>query len=256
MAISTPDDSSRSLAERTGAHAAIVNVSSREALSASMVQIALTHPDIATLVGAPGNDVMVRVSDGDHHVRRRYSVRSLDDDQATAKLWISTTHSGPGADWARSVSPGDPVDLIGPRGKIALDEMADWHLFVGDLTALGAFYRLAESVEAPGRVIFVVELDSIDDALTPTLVEGIGPTAIFIERRNRPLGDPSALLAALASFEVPTGPGHAYLFGEFATVRTVKSALLDRGFDESAIDVKAFWRAGTSNAEHGEPPKQ
>ncbi len=256
MVLLTPDDSSRSLAERTGAHSDIVTVTSREQISPNLVQVELTHREIEKFAGTAGNDVMVRVNHDGNYVRRRYSVRSVDAASTSMRLWISTAHHGPGAAWASSINAGDRVDLIGPRGKIALDERADWHLFVGDLTALGAFYRLAESVEAPGRVIFVVELDSIDDAVTPVLDEGIGPTAIFIERRSRALGDPSALLSALAAFDVPDGEGHAYLFGEFSTVRTIKTALLDRGFEESSISLKAFWRAGRQNAEHGEPPKE
>jgi len=52
----------------------------------------------------------------------------------------------------------------GAPGKIVLDTDADWHLFMGDITCLGSAYRMAQSVEAPGRVVFVVETDHCDDA--------------------------------------------------------------------------------------------
>jgi NADPH-dependent ferric siderophore reductase len=244
------------LAERAGAHAALVEVVASEKISPSLQQIDLAHPNIAQLAGVAGNDVMVRVQrDDGQYVRRRYSVRSVDERSSTLRLWVSTAHQGAGAQWANSVRAGDVVDLIGPRGKILLDEMADWHLFVGDVTALASFYRLAENVESPGRVIFVVELDTIDDALTPHLDEAVAPTGIFVERQGRAQGDPSALLSALSAFEFPPDEGHAYLFGEFATMRSARVALEDRGLAPGAIDLKAFWRAGTANAEHGEPPK-
>jgi hypothetical protein len=35
----------------------------------------------------------------------------------------------------------------------------------------------------------------------------------------------------------------------------VRTALLDRGLSNDQVSLKAFWRAGVHNAEHGEPPK-
>jgi NADPH-dependent ferric siderophore reductase len=133
--------------------------------------------------------------------------------------------------------------------------MADWHLFVGDTSALGAFYRMAESIEPPGCAVFIVEVESPDDALTPRLDEAIVPTGIFVDRRDRDRSNPEGLLKGLSVFEFPQGEGHAYLFGEFSTLRVARAALMDRGFDANSIDLKNFWRAGAANQEHGEPPK-
>ena len=36
---------------------------------------------------------------------------------------------GPGARWAATTRPGDHIEAIGPRGKVALVEGAAWHLF-------------------------------------------------------------------------------------------------------------------------------
>ena len=38
-------------------------------------------------------------------------------------------------------------------------------------------------------------------------------------------------------------------------MKAVRAALLDRGLDEDAISMKAFWRVGRNNADHGEPEK-
>ena len=188
-------------------------------------------------------------------MRRRYSVRSVDAHGDQLTLWVTTGHSGIGASWVESLKLRDEVELIGPRGKIGLDPVADWHLFVGDASGFGAFYRMAESIEPPGQAIFVVELETMDDAVTPRLDADISPTAIFVERAGRAPGDPSGLLSALALLELPVGDGHAYLFGELATVRVVREALCDRGLDGGQIEMKAFWRAGVGNLDHGEPPK-
>jgi len=116
---------------------------------------------------------------------------------------------------------------VGPRGKITLDPLADWHLFLGDTSGLAAFYRMAESIETPGRAIFVVEVDDIDDALTAPFDEGLGVTGIFVERNGRAYDDPAGLLGGLAAFEMPAHEGHAYsLASSTSCARSVSRSLI------------------------------
>ena len=62
-------------------------------------------------------------------------------------------------------------------------------------------------------------------------------------------------MRGLAAFALPPDEGHAYLFGEFNAMKAVRTALLDRGLSKEQISLKAFWRAGSANADHGEPDK-
>ena len=251
---STPHESSVELAHRLDVSAVVATVVSTAALSPTLQEVVIGHA--ASVAGQPGNDVMVRLVDAKgKFVRRRYSVRAVDPELDQLTLWVTTAHDGPGAQWARTAQPGDEVDLVGPRGKITLDPMADWHLFVGDTSGLGAFYRLAQSIEAPGRAVFVVEINSPEDALTAPFDEGLGVTGIFIDRQGRATNDAAGILSGLAAFELPTGEGHAYLFGEFNVMKAANAALLDRGVTEAQISRKAFWRTGRNNADHGEPDK-
>ncbi len=223
-------------------------------LSPSLVEVVL-RGDAVDLAGVAGNDVMVLVHDGDTAIRRRYTVRALDPEEDTFSLWISLTHDGPASRWARHAHVGDVVDIVGPRGKIFLEESADWHLFIGDVSSLGAFYRLAQSIETPGRAIFIVEIDDPADALTATFDEELGVTAIFVDRNGRGHDDPAGLLSGLAALTLPPDEGHAYLFGEFHVMRSLKSALLDRGLNATQVSLKAFYRIGQSNGPNGEPSK-
>ena len=247
--------SSLEIAERLKVLARSCGVTARTVLSPSLVEVVLSG-DAVALAGVAGNDVMVVLEDAEGtFTRRRFSVRSLDAEADTFSLWISTTHEGPAVRWVRSVQVGDVVDVVGPRGKILLDGAADWHLFLGDVSALGTFYRLAQSIGAPGRCVFVVELDSPEDALTAAFDDAIGVTAIFVDRDGRAHDDPRGLLSALATFAMPPDEGHAYLFGEFHVMRAVKSALLDRGLEPTQISLKAFYRVGQANSANGEPAK-
>jgi len=57
---------------------------------------------------------------------------------------------GPGERWVRSARPGDKIEGIGPRGKITTSAAADWHLFIGDESALPAMFAMTEALP-PGR---------------------------------------------------------------------------------------------------------
>jgi len=247
--------SSVDLADRLGVLARSCAVVNQRRLSPSLIEVILGGEAVA-LAGVAGNDVMVLVDDGEgSRIRRRYSVRDVDADADTFTLWITTTHEGPATHFAQHLSIGDQLDVVGPRGKIPLDELADWHLFVGDVSGLGAFYRMAQSIEVPGRAIFIVELDVPDDALTASFDEGLEVTVIFVDRQGRANDDPTGLLNGLAAFALPPDVGHAYLFGEFHVVRALRSALLDRGLDAEHISLKAFYRVGRANGANGEPDK-
>jgi len=253
--MTSPDPSSVQLADRLGVHARVCTVVSSTQLSPNLREVVLAG-DAALLAGVPGNDVMIQVGTGTGQTgRRRYSIRSVETDLDTFSLWVATDHEGPGADWARSTPVGAVVDVVGPRGKIPLAPLADWHLFLGDVSALGAFYRLAQSIEAPGQAIFIIEVDDMNDAVTAPFDEGLGVTGIFVERRGRDLHDPAGLLTGLASFEFPDHEGHAYLFGEFNVNRALTSALRDRGFSPEQISAKAYYRSGRANAANGEPER-
>jgi NADPH-dependent ferric siderophore reductase len=247
------DPSTTELAARLGVLAHEATVVRVTPISPVLTEVTLGGA--GALAGAPGSDVMVRVGAPRGTVRRRYSVRGVDLAADELTLWVRHDHDGAGAQWARLAAAGDRVELVGPRGKITLDPIADWHLFVGDVSSLGAFYRLADAIEPPGRAIFVLELDHPDDVVTAPFDDGLGVTGIFVDRAERLASDPTGLLSALAAFALPPDLGHAYVFGEFHAVRAVRAALLDRGLAPEQISHKAFWRLGRVNQDHGEPEK-
>lgn len=244
------------LAERLRVLARSCSVVAQRRVAPSLIEVVLGG-DAVPLAGVPGNDVMVLVEDArGEPLRRRYSVRDVDADNDTLTLWISTTHDGPAARFLAALAPGDTLDVVGPRGKIPLDPAADWHLFVGDVSALGAFYRMAGAIETPGRAIFIVEIDDGSDALTARFDDALGVTAIFVDRNGRAHDDPAGLLSGLAAFTLPPDEGHAYLFGEFHVSRAVRLALLDRGLTTEQLSLKAFYRVGRANGANGEPEKE
>ena len=62
-----------------------------------------------------------------------------------------------------NVKPGDKIEGIGPRGKITTADGADWHLFVGDESALPAIFRMAESLPGGTQARVLLEIPGPED---------------------------------------------------------------------------------------------
>jgi NADPH-dependent ferric siderophore reductase len=182
-------------------------------LTPHMQRLRLTAPQLDGFGYRPGQDVMLLVAaEGNRPVRRRYTIRRLDPAARLLTLDIVLHGDGPGERWVRSARSGDRIEGIGPRGKITTSPAADWHLFIGDESALPAIFAMTEALP-PGRpATLVLEIPQESDEQD---LAAVASTRIsWLHRLGAPAGDPSALAAGAAEVELPTGRGHAYLFGE------------------------------------------
>jgi len=222
-------------------------------LSAGMQRLVLTAPELAGLHHQPGQDMMLMVAvDGDRPVRRRYTIRALDHARRLLTLDVVRHADGPGERWVAAVRPGDRVEGIGPRGKIFLAE-ADWHLFIGDDSALPAYLTMAGALPAGARALVILEVPG--PASEQDLVTAADAEVTWLHRGGDPAGDPAALVAAAAAVALPPGRGHAYLAGEATVVLRLRETLAARGLAPEQISPKAYWGRGRANASHGEPAK-
>ena len=221
-------------------------------LRPGMQRLVLTAPELAGLQYQPGQDMMLMVAvDGDRPVRRRYTIRALDRERRLLTIDVVRHSGGPGERWVAAARPGDKIEGIGPRGKIFLAPDADWHLFIGDDSALPAYLAMAGAVPAGARALVILEVpgpDAEQDAPA-------GAEVAWLHRGGRPAGDPAALAEAAATVALPPGRGHAYLAGEATVVLRLREALAARGLAPEQISPKAYWGRGRANASHGEPAK-
>ena len=160
---------------------------------------------------------------------------------------------GPGARWAAAAAPGDTLEAIGPRGQIVVDEAADWHLFVGDETALPGMAAMIESLPPQVPGVMIVELPARADGHDPEVGSDQDVQVTWIERATPNPGDAARLVAAVASVALPSGRGRAYVAGEMRVARAIATALAARGLERDQIATKSYWRRGEANASHGEP---
>ena len=221
-------------------------------LSPGMQRLVLTAPELAGLQYQPGQDMMLMVAvDGDRPVRRRYTIRALDRERRLLTIDVVRHADGPGERWVAAARPGDKIEGIGPRGKIFLNPDADWHLFIGDDSALPAYLAMAGAVPAGARALVILEVpgpDAEQDAPA-------GAEVAWLHRDGRPAGDPAVLVEAAGTVALPPGRGHAYLAGEATVVLRLRETLAARGLAPEQISPKAYWGRGRANASHGEPAK-
>ena len=172
-------------------------------------------------------------------VTRTYTVRALD--PAAGELTIDFVHHGDegvAGPWAAGARPGDLLWLMGPGGAYAPDPDADWHLMVGDESALPAIGTACERVR-PG--VPVLALMEVGDAAERQVLAG----DVDARWLYRDPSSPDQLVDAVRAGAFPAGRVHAFVHGEAGFVRDVRRHLLDdRAIPRDALSVSGYWRRG------------
>ncbi len=173
--------------------------------------------------------------------RRRYTVRSWDRARQLLTLdFVVHGDDGVGGPWAAAAKPGDVLVFEGPGGGYRPDPTADWHLFVGDESALPA---IAASLEAlPWGATAVVRLVCDGSEHEIPLSSPAELDLQWLHRAGGP-GDADLLPDAVRALEPPEGRVHAFVHGEADEIRAIRRhLLLDRGFTRQSMSCSPYWR--------------
>ena len=170
---------------------------------------------------------------------RTYTVRRFD--TAAGELdvdFVLHEGHGPAAAWARDALPGAWVGVSEPGGRYVVDPDAEFHLVIGDESALPAVATVLEALPAGVPAVAYLE---VADAAEEQELPG-GATVHWVHRGARPAGRP--LTEAVRAAQLPEGRGQAWLSGESACVRDLRRHLLDdRKLDRRAVYATGYWRA-------------
>jgi NADPH-dependent ferric siderophore reductase len=172
---------------------------------------------------------------------RTYTVRALD--REAGELTIDFVHHGDAGiagPWAAAARPGDVVRLLGPGGAYAPDPEADWHLMVGDESALPAIAAACERVPAGVPAVAVLEVAGAADEQALAC-----PGDLRVTWLHRDPAAPDQLVAAVRSLAFPAGRVHAFVHGEAGAVRDVRRHLVgEREVPREHLSVSGYWRRG------------
>jgi NADPH-dependent ferric siderophore reductase len=170
---------------------------------------------------------------------RYYTVRSWDGRELV--LDVAVHEVGLVTEWATRDCVGARVTVTEPRGSFAMPDDAEWLLLVGDLTAMPAMARIAETMLARPTPVETRIWAEVPDDLTGYLP--VGPDVTWLEP---PGPGQSALAAVVESIDWPTGDGYFWMAGESAQMRAIRKHLMrERRLPSAAYDVMGYWRGVT-----------
>jgi len=207
-------------------------VRGREQLSDHLVR--LTVDGLTDLVSTGIHDEWVGLVVPGQYQSRYYTVRSLED--GVLVLDVVVHDEGLVTEWAaRTDCVGDEVTITDPKGSFSMQPSDAWLLLVGDLTAMPAMARIAESADVPTRIW----------AEVPDDLPGYLPERADVTWLEPPEHGRSALADVVAGIDWPEGQGYFWMAGESGQMRAIRKHLMrERALPSTAYDVMGYWRGG------------
>ncbi|WP_141013580.1 siderophore-interacting protein [Nocardioides sambongensis] len=214
------------------------DVLGREQVSPHLIRLTLGGPGLAGFASTGIPDEWVGLVVPGQFQSRYYTVRSFADGRLVLDVVVHPV--GLVTEWALGAS-GDPVGqqvtITEPKGSFLEPDDAAWLLLVGDLTALPAMARIAET--HPDLPVHVY-------AEVPDLPEELGsylPAAARVTW-GAPGQTGSRLAEVVEDLDWPEGTGYFWMAGESAQMRAIRKHLMRvRRMPSTHYDVMGYWRA-------------
>ncbi|MGO4103444.1 siderophore-interacting protein [Leifsonia sp. YAF41] len=175
-------------------------------------------------------------------IMRTYTVRSWD--AGTGELAIDfVVHGDEGvaAPWALHAAVGDQIYVTGPGGAYAPNPAADWHLFVGDDSALPAIAAGLESLVSGSRALAVIEVGSPADEQR---IASAADVEFIWLHRDDPAGPPD-IAATVRELRFLPGQVHAFVHGDAGFVRELRRYLrVEKSVAREFLSISGYWKRG------------
>ena len=174
---------------------------------------------------------------------RDYTPRRYDPVAQELDIEFVLHGDGPASTWAAQAKPGQYLGVGGPRGSFVVPTAFDWHLLVGDETALPAIGRRLEELDTGTRALVVVEVPGA--AAEIALPSPANVELHWLHRGDAPEG--SLLEPALRRIALPHGEGYVWAAGESAAIKVVRQHLVtERGIAKTRIRASSYWKRGAA----------
>jgi NADPH-dependent ferric siderophore reductase len=183
-------------------------------------------------------------ADGEQPMASRdYTPRRYDAVANTLEIEFVLHDAGPATRWATQVQPGQALRIGGPRGSFIIPTNFDWHLLIGDDTALPAIARRLEELPAGSRAVVLVEVDGSADEIAFASAADVAVT--WAHRNGAEAGTTDVLARALKTLRMPAGDYYAWVACESLTAKALRAQLIaDHGANPKWMRAAGYWRRG------------
>jgi NADPH-dependent ferric siderophore reductase len=211
--------------------------------------VKLIFPDPATgrLVFPSFGEGGALAADAPRPVMRDYTPRRHDEKAQTLEIDFALHQAGPATRWAEQAAPGQQIGVGGPRGSFIIPTGFDFHLLIGDDTALPAIARRLAELPPDARAVVLAEVDSPADELA---VESAAALSLhWVHRHGAEPGTTDGLLRALRTLALPLGDYHAWVACESSMAKALRTHLVaERGAHPKWTRASGYWRRGSAAA--------
>ncbi|WP_336205224.1 siderophore-interacting protein [Nonomuraea sp. LPB2021202275-12-8] len=176
---------------------------------------------------------------------RTYTVRAWDPDSRELTLdFVYHGDEGLAGPWAARAVPGDEVLMLGPGGGYAPDPAADWHLLVGDESALPAIAASLEALPEGATAQVFIEVEGPEEELKLRTFGDVHVSWLY--RNGRPVGE--RLVEEVRGLKFPEGEVHAFVHGEAGFVKQLRRHLrVESGIPMERLSISGYWRLGVDD---------
>jgi NADPH-dependent ferric siderophore reductase len=196
--------------------------------------VKLFFPDLDAPLDADGGRPMAS---------RDYTPRRYDPVANSLEIEFVLHDAGPATRWAEQATPGQTLRLGGPRGSFIIPTEFDWHLLMGDETALPAIGRRLAELPAGTRVVVIAEVDGSADQVA--LASAADVTVAWAHRNGAEAGTTDVLARALATTSLPAGDYYAWVACESLTAKALRAQLIaEHGANPKWMRAAGYWRRG------------
>ncbi|MGK0526109.1 MAG: NADPH-dependent ferric siderophore reductase [Pseudomonadales bacterium] len=178
---------------------------------------------------------------------RTYTISGQRSDEIDVDFVLHTA-DGPASAWARSARPGDQILVGGPGIKKLVNNDADWHLLVGDMTALPAIAVNLAQLPEDARGYAVLEVVTDEDIQPLQHPENI---EIHWVVSAVPNVDTSALLKRIEQLAWLPGQPAVWAACEFHSMRALRTYFKQqRQMPKSHLYISSYWKINSTEDQH------
>lgn len=172
---------------------------------------------------------------------RTYTVRRYDADAREITVdFVVHGAQGLAAPWAMRCAPGEQVLARGPGGKWSPAAHADFHLFVGDESAMPAIAAGLEQLDASARGLVVIETEHG----THQLDAPDGVEVRWAPRDGEPY-DEQCLAHIVAALPWSTfGDVDVFAHGERGAMKALRAVFKERNVPADRLSISGYWAFG------------